>query len=75
MSGYLSPSIDTTPNDAALAITFQNLVAGVTGLPPTLIFPRWQPVPPTMPVPGTDWGAIGSRHTRDTTIRSGRRIP
>jgi hypothetical protein len=59
MSGYLSPSVDATPNDAALAAIFQTLVAGLTGMPPTLIFPRWQPVPPTMPVPGTDWCAIG----------------
>jgi hypothetical protein len=52
-------------NDAALDDLLQQLVVGVTGLPGTLVRPRWQRpssnpnAPPTQPPPDTDWASIG----------------
>ena len=37
----------------------QFVVAGVTGLPPDLVRPRWQEEPPTLPPVGTNWASIG----------------
>jgi len=52
--------VTTSPlMDAALDAVFQALVVGITGLPGTLVRPRWQPVPPTQPSVTTNWAAIG----------------
>lgn len=37
----------------------QQVVAGVTGLDQSLVRPRWQAEPPTLPPLTTDWAAIG----------------
>jgi hypothetical protein len=56
--GYLTP---TTPiqEDATVDAFLQRMVVGVTGLPGTLVRPRWQPVPPKMPEYNVNWCAIG----------------
>jgi hypothetical protein len=60
LAGYLGPDPSPEPlDDDALDVLLQNVVAGVTGLPGNLIFPRWQPEPPIHPPFGTDWVAIG----------------
>lgn len=46
-------------NDQGLYRFLQQLVVGITGLPATLVWPRWQPEPPNQPDFGTDWCAIG----------------
>jgi hypothetical protein len=38
---------------------FHDLIMNLTALNKTLIRPRWQPNPPTMPASGTDWIAFG----------------
>lgn len=57
--GYLVPTSAPPAEDAALDDIFTELVAGVTGLAGTLVRPRWQPKPPRMPDPTTDWCAVG----------------
>ena len=41
--GYLSPTSSPPADDDALSSILHDLVVGVTGLAPTLVFPRWQP--------------------------------
>jgi hypothetical protein len=58
--GYLAPDPATAPiDDAAFDAFMQQVVVGITGLPGTLVFPRWQPEPPDLPAFGTNWCAIG----------------
>lgn len=59
--GYLTPfGTSGELNDAAFTDFLQAVVVGVTGLPATMVRPRWQPDPPNWnPSPQTDWAAIG----------------
>lgn len=58
--GYLLPLGSPAPlDDAALEDFLQRVVVGISGLPGAMVRPRWQPVVPKMPEPGTDWCAIG----------------
>lgn len=45
--------------DDDLADFLQALVAGLSTLPGTVVFPRWQLEPPNLPDVGTNWAAIG----------------
>lgn len=62
--GYLAPSSPAPDNDAVLIADLQAAVAGITGLPGTLILPRWQPEPANRPAISVDWAALG------TTLRT-----
>jgi hypothetical protein len=42
----------------------QQIVAGVTGLEPDLVRPRWQEESPNLPAIGTDWAAVGVTDSR-----------
>lgn len=45
----------------------QQIVAGITGLPGSMVRPRWQAKPPPQPKPEEDWAAIGiTEITADT---------
>jgi hypothetical protein len=58
--GYLLPADAPAPEeDAELDGLFQDSVRNITGLPGSLVRPRWQPGNPKQPEPGTDWCAIG----------------
>lgn len=58
--GYLSPAGSPAPlEDADLDALFQQLVAGITGLPGSMVRPRWQPIVPKQPEPSINWCAIG----------------
>jgi len=58
--GYLAPLPTTPPLEGeALDNFLHDLVAGVTGMDVTRIFPRWQPEPPNLPPAGTPWCAVG----------------
>jgi hypothetical protein len=37
----------------------QQLVAGISTLDPTLVWPRWQPEPPVLPPSNVTWAAVG----------------
>lgn len=45
--------------DAALDAIFQQVVTGVTGMPGSMVRPRWQPTLPKQPEANVDWCAIG----------------
>lgn len=58
--GYLqATSGPTAIYDAALQDILAGAVKGVTGLPGSLVRPRWQPEPPPQPLPTTDWCSVG----------------
>lgn len=57
------------PDGVALRRFLQGVLAAVTGLPPTMVRPRWQPNPPVMPKADIDWAAFGiTRRTGDATV-------
>lgn len=51
------------PDDLVLDGLFQQMVAAMTGLDPTLVRPRWQMTPPTRPPITTNWAAVGVTDT------------
>lgn len=58
--GYLPPADAPAPaEDADLDALFQSVVSNITGLPGSLVRPRWQPNPPKQPEPSVNWCAIG----------------
>ena len=58
--GYIQPSSTGGDlNDQALAQFLQQIVVGITGLPGSMVRPRWQAEPPNIPDFGTNWAAIG----------------
>jgi len=58
-AGYLAPLTPDPKYDEALENIFHGLIHGITGIPKTLIRPRWQPDPPNQPDFQTDWVAFG----------------
>jgi hypothetical protein len=65
--GYLAPvDAQPPPEDAALDAIFQTMVAGITGIPGSLVRPRWQPVVPKQPEANVNWCALSvSSQTMD----------
>lgn len=57
--GYLQNTATPPLRDMALAMFLQAVIVGLTGIPPSLVVPRWQPVPPAQPAATVDWAAIG----------------
>jgi hypothetical protein len=66
LAGYLGPaSPGPEPlEDDSWEDFLHDVFAGVTGLDPTLVRPRWQPEPPLRPDIGVDWLAFGTTATR-----------
>lgn len=62
--GYLTPTNPLPPDDLDLDLVFQGYVRGITGLPGTMVRPRWQPTVPQTPGPAVDWCAVGVTRTR-----------
>jgi hypothetical protein len=63
--GFLTPTSGPI-EDPALTNALQATVVAITGLPATLVRPRWQAVPPNQPPANTNWCAIGvTEHTPD----------
>jgi hypothetical protein len=59
--GILLPTDVTAPAyDAELDAVFQQLVTGLTGLPGSLVRPRWQATQPKQPEASQNWVAIGA---------------
>lgn len=57
--GYLTPLTPLPIDDDNLSVLLHGLVVGVTNLSASLVRPRWQPQPPTMPDATVNWAAIG----------------
>lgn len=59
-AGYLGPDTSPQPShDVSWEDFLHDIIAGITGLDPTLVRPRWQPEPPDMPDLGVNWVAFG----------------
>lgn len=63
--GALLPTSAPPPDDAAWDAIIQTFTKQVTGLPGSLVRPRWQPIAPRMPEPTVNWVAIG--YTNENT--------
>ena len=57
-AGYLLPTSAASYGDP-LDDVLHDAVAGMTGIPGSLVRPRWQPEPPQQPSYTTDWVAFG----------------
>lgn len=57
-AGFIPPA-SSDPYDDALDDVLQAAVVGITGIPGTLVRPRWQPSPPNQPAFDVDWCAVG----------------
>lgn len=58
--GILSPADAPAPaQDADLDALLQSAIASITGLPGSLVRPRWQPTMPKQPEASVDWCALG----------------
>ncbi len=58
--GYLLPAASPAPLEGKDLLAFlQGWLVGITGLPGTMVRPRWQPEPPDIPQAGDAWAALG----------------
>jgi hypothetical protein len=57
--GVLAPSQPYPVDDDALDDVLTTLIVAVTGLDPTLVRPRWQPIPQKQPEADINWCAVG----------------
>ena len=58
--GYLTPTNSPAPLEgSALQDFFHDWLQGISSLPATNIFPRWQTEPPNLPADTIDWLAFG----------------
>lgn len=61
-AGFLSPASVPLYSDG-LDDALQAAIVGITGIPGSLVRPRWQPEPPNQPPFSTDWCAFGVTRT------------
>ena len=57
--GFLAPVGPQQPHGDEFEDQIQAVVVGITGLPGSLVRPRWQPTPPAQPAADVDWAALG----------------
>ena len=57
--GFLVPSSPPPIDGATLEDALTAIVAGITGIDPTLVRPRWQVTPPKDPEINVDWCGVG----------------
>lgn len=57
--GYLAPVGEVPKYDEALEREISRWIRGVSGLPATLVFPRWTDPQPPVPENGTTWCGFG----------------
>lgn len=61
-AGHLGPTT-LHPEGGSWEDFLHDVIAGITGLDPTLVRPRWQAQPPTTPAVNMTWCAFGVMHT------------
>ncbi|MFG1429181.1 phage neck terminator protein [Roseixanthobacter glucoisosaccharinicivorans] len=66
--GYLVPSSPGPAWDDQLDDVLQAMIVGITGLPGSVVRPRWQPNQPKQPEPSVDWCAVGVTHVENDTF-------
>jgi hypothetical protein len=66
-AGFLAPVTAPVEGDS-LEDLFHDTIAGVTGIAPDLVRPRWQPEPPNQPDFDADWVAFGIVTTKSDTF-------
>ncbi|MEE3504836.1 hypothetical protein QN399_00915 [Pseudomonas sp. 10C3] len=63
--GYLVPGGSSAPEeDQDLEDILQGMVSGISGIPGSMVRPRWQSLPPKQPEPSVNWCAIGVQETK-----------
>ena len=58
--GYLVEIPPGPPTGEQITAALQATVRALTGLPGSLVRPRWQPMPPTQPDAGVTWASVGT---------------
>lgn len=61
--GYLVPEPFSAQTGAQIRSSLNHLIRGVTGIPGSLVRPRWQQEPLQIPTIDTDWVAFGVTRT------------
>lgn len=74
VAGYLNPSA-AAPYDDALDDFLQGVIVGLTGLPGSLVRPRWQSEPPQRPEFNVNWCSFGLTDTEVDTFAYERHDP
>jgi hypothetical protein len=57
--GYITDALPGPPSADAVEAALQTMVAQLSGLPGSLVRPRWQKLPPVQPDAETTWIAVG----------------
>lgn len=58
-AGFIAPGAPLPDEDQPLLDLMQAAIVGITGLPGSLVRPRWQPRPPVQPDFDVNWCAFG----------------
>lgn len=57
--GYVTDQPPSVLSGEHITRLLQKMVMALTGLPGTLVRPRWQPMPPSQPPAETTWASVG----------------
>jgi hypothetical protein len=57
--GFISARAPFPANTEAVEDVLQKMISILGDIPGHLVRPRWQPIPPTMPPPETNWASLG----------------
>jgi hypothetical protein len=68
--GFLTPLSSDADHGVPFENFLQELVAGITGLPSTLVRPRWQIDPPQEPELNVDWATVGIVEETDLNLKA-----
>lgn len=60
--GFIAEVPPSPPTGREVTLALQQAIVALTGIPGTLVRPRWQPMPPAAPSAETTWAAVGITH-------------
>ena len=61
--GYVADVPPPPPSGDQITAALQNMISTLTGIPGTLVRPRWQPMPPAQPDASVSWASLGVTRT------------